>query len=274
MKKSLNNSLDWDIKSQPVSTITGLPTNHRAIMRTDNNQILGIVGSKYKPFANRQLIKLCKTIERVGNFKTEGFSEFKGGKLVMAFIRNQNPALKLSGLDLNEYLVIGNSHDESRQLFIGTAQHLIRCENQFFSSVPLFKARHICGLGITDDFAKMLRNEYEVGRKALYNAIETLPNKKIHQGLIDNLIIHLLNTDKEVPDDAEKKRIMNSIQGKSLRASIDHETKDLGMNAFGLFNGVTWFTSHELKTTAQNFGNATGVAQELNAKALEYCNKL
>lgn len=120
----------------------------------------------------------------------------------------------------------------------------------------------------------MLRNEYEAGRKALYNAIETLPSKKIHQGLIDNLIVHLLNTDKEVPNDAVKIKILDSLQGKSLRESIQHETKDLGMNAFGLFNGVTWFTSHELKTGSHNFGNATGVAQLLNAKALSFCNKL
>lgn len=274
MKKTLNESLAWDIKSQPVRTLTGLPTSHRAIMRTDNNEILGIVGSKYRPFANRQLIKLCNTIEKVGNFKTEGFSEFKGGKLVMAFIRNQNPALQLSGLDLNEYLVIGNSHDQSRQLFIGTSQHLIRCENQFFSAVPLFKARHISGIDITEEFAKLLRNRYEAGRKALYHAIETFPSKKINEVLINDLIIQLLNTDRAVTDDSDKVKLLDTVSGKMLRKSIDRETKELGMNAFGLFNGVTWFTSNEMKTGSNNFGNATGAAHQINSKAMEFCNNL
>jgi len=46
------------------------------------------------------------------------------------------------------------------------------------------------------------------------------------------------------------------------------------MNAFGLINGVTWYTSHEIRNTKQHFGNLSGVAREINEKAFNYCMEM
>ncbi len=272
--KKLQSNLEWDVKVQPLFTINDNYTNRKAIMRNDDNRILGVVGEKYKAFTNRELQKLCKAIEKIGKFKTEGFSELKNGKIVMAFIRNHSTGLKIAGLDLDEYLVIGNSHDGSRQLFIGTSQTLIRCENQFYSNVPLMRAKHVHGLSVQTSFVNKVKESYEIGRKTLYKAMETLPSKTISQKLVDDLIIYLLNTDSQLPSDDRKREILNSSSALNLRQCIGKETNDLGKNAFGLFNGVTWYTSHELRQPNNNFGNASGAAQQLNAKALEFCLSL
>ena len=72
--KKLQSNLEWDVKVQPLFTINDNYTNRKAIMRNDDNRILGVVGEKYKAFTNRELQKLCKAIEKIGKFKTEGFS--------------------------------------------------------------------------------------------------------------------------------------------------------------------------------------------------------
>lgn len=272
--KKLMSSLEWDVKSQPLFTITESYTERRAIMRNDNNRLLGIVSENYKAFTNRELQKLCKAIEKIGKFKTEGFTELKNGKIVMAFIRNHSTGLKIAGLDLDEYLVIGNSHDSSRQLFIGTSQTLIRCENQFYSNVPLMRVKHVHGLSVQKNFINKVKESYEYGRRELYKAIETLPSKSISQKLVDDLIVYLLNTDIQLPSHDRKKEILNSQSALNLRECIGREINDLGQNAFGLFNGVTWYTSHELRQPQNNFGNASGMAKQLNTKALEFCLSL
>jgi hypothetical protein len=59
-----------------------------------------------------------------------------------------------------------------------------------------------------------------------------------------------------------------------MKESIQSEMKDLGKNAWGLFNGVTYYTSHRMRRGNAGFGNTNGTAQQLNARAWEYCKKL
>jgi len=274
MKSTLKKELNWDVKSQPLLTLTGMSTNLKMNFRTDTNKPLAVVTKKYKAFTNTQMVKLCKGIERIGKFQTEGYEEFRGGKLVMAFIRNNQPGLQLSGLDLKEYLVIGNSFDGSRQMSIGTSHVLCRCENQFSSIIPMRKIKHLGGSEFTKSTIELIKTTYEYERKRLYHQLESFKNKQVSEKLVDDMIVYLLNTDKAVMDDKEKSELLHSFKAKDLKMSIEQETKDLGMNAFGLFNGVTWYTSHELKSPISNFGNIHGVAGELNLKALEFCTSL
>ncbi len=274
MKSTLKKELTWDVKSQPLKTIMGIESNRKMNLRNDNNEPLAVVSKNYKVFTNSQLIKLCKGIERLGRFHLEGFEEFRGGKLVLAFIRNNQPGLKLAGLELKEHLVIGNSFDGTRQMFIGSSHVLCRCENQFSSIVPMRKFRHVAGSDFTKETLELIKTTYEHERKRLFYQLENLKSKKVTEKLVDEMIIYLLNNDKEVPDDLRKMELIHSLKGHELKSSIIKETKDLGMNAFGLFNGVTWYTSHELKSNISNFGNTHGVASELNQKALEFCSVL
>lgn len=274
MRSTLKKELTWDVKSQPLVSLMGLETNRKVNIRNDNNEQLAVVSKNYQNFTNRQLLKLCKGIERLGKFHLEGFEEFRGGKIVMAFIRNNQPGLKLAGLELKEHLVIGNSFDASHQMFIGSSHVLCRCENQFSSIVPMRKIRHLAGSDFSKQTLELIKTTYEYERKRLYHQLESLKSKKITQKLMDDMIVYLLDTDKEVPDDQRKKELIYSYRGQELKASIIQETNDVGMNAFGLFNGVTWYTSHELRSTVSNYGNTHGIARELNQKALQFCTIL
>jgi hypothetical protein len=274
MKKQPDKELNWDIKVQPITTITGIVTNTKAILRNDNNAVLGYVSDRYKPLPNRELIKLCHTIERTGQFRTQGYECFRGGKLVMAFIRNYAPGLKLNGLDMDEYFVIGNSHDGSKKLFVGTAHSLIRCENQFSSVTPLFKVVHRGKFDFKEEFISQLKQQYESGRKLLYSKLECLERKKVNSELINRMIIYLLNTDRMLPGNEMQQELLHSQQGVLLNQSIARETKELGMNAFGLINVITWYTTHEIRNTRQHFGNTSGISKRLNEKAFHFCTEM
>ena len=272
--QKLKTSLAWDIKVQPLFTITNQSTSAKAIMRNDDNRILGIVSEKYKAFTNREHLKLCRSVEKIGPFKIEGFTELQKGKTVLAFLRNNQPDLKLAGLDVKEYLVIGNSHDGSRKMFVGSSQTLVRCENQFYAIVPFMWAKHIHGVSVQNDFVNGIRTQYEAGRKQLYTQLETLSAKKVNHELVEDLLLYLLHSDKIDASYSKKKEILQSDAALNLLRCIEKETADLGHNAFGLFNGVTWYTTHAMRRNKDNFGNTSGLAQELNAKALEFCLQL
>lgn len=274
MKSTLKKELTWDVKSQPLVSLMGLETNQKVNLRSDNNEQLAVVSKKYKNFTNSQLLKLCKGIERLGKFQLEGFEEFRGGKSVIAFIRNTQPGLQIANLEIKEHLVIGNTFDASRQMFIGSSHVLCRCENQFSSIIPMRKIRHVSGADFTKQTLELIKTTYEYERQRLFHQLENLKSKKITEKIIDEMIVYLLETDKQVPSDQRRNELIHSYRGQDLKASLIQETKDVGMNAFGLFNGVTWYTSHELRSNISNYGSTQGVASDLNQKALTFCSIL
>ena len=55
-----------------------------------------------------------------------------------------------------------------------------------------------------------------------------------------------------------------------LAQAIARETDELGDTLWGVFNGVTWFTSHDVRKQHNNFGNVAGTAERINRIAWEF----
>jgi hypothetical protein len=272
MKNTLNKTIEWEPKTQPLLTLTGLPTNKKIILRNDNNKPLGIVSESYRLFTNRELEKLCKGIEKIGPYKIEGFQEFRNGKVMLGFLRNHSKNYLVNGCSLKEYIVISNSFDATRSLSLGTSQELCRCENQFSIIESFHRMSHKNGIDFKAETLNSIKDVYEAQRSKLYKKLELLKSKTVTKKLVDDLIVYLLNTDKKPINDTIRKEMLNSEKAVILNNDIQREMKDLGQNAFGLFNGVTWHTSHSMKTNHRSFGNTNGKAYELNNKALHYLN--
>ena len=97
---------------------------------------------------------------------------------------------------------------------------------------------------------------------------------RVDQSVINRLVtdIHkMLDTDSSL---LNKENWGWSPSMKVLRQSIEKEMKDIGNNAFGLFNGVTWYTSHEMRNAESVAGRMSGTANQINQKAYRFCNNL
>ena len=77
-----------------------------------------------------------------------------------------------------------------------------------------------------------------------------------------------------MPDDKElATRTINRRQ--ELLTNIESETKELGNNVFGLFQGLTKYTTHTLKTRKEApFGNLIGTANDLNQRGYKFALSL
>jgi hypothetical protein len=97
---------------------------------------------------------------------------------------------------------------------------------------------------------------------------------RVDENVITRLIkeVHvMLATDSKA---IKQKDWTSSPSMLTLRKSIDREMKDLGNNAFGLFNGVTWYTTHEMRTSDLVTSQISGTANLINQKAFRFCNNL
>ncbi len=274
MKTTLTTNLNWDLKTQTL-LIPGInETKRKVILRDDNSLLLGVVGKDYCPVTNADLMHFVKAIVRTGEFEFKGFDEINDGKIILAFLQNKNSNLKLNNCPMREYLIIGNSHDGTRPFYIGTGSSLIRCENQFYSTLKVFKRKHTSPLSISDFEMREIIKTYKQKKNRIYEAFDGMENIPVHEGIVTRLIkeIHkMLHVDSK---SLKQMHWQDSPSMRTLNNCIYKEMQDLGNNVFGLFNGVTWYTSHEMRNAGSDFGRLNGTANKINQKAYRFCANL
>lgn len=274
MKTDLQPKLNWDIRLEPVILNKSFDTGKKAIIRNDTNQLLSIVGKHYEPVTNSQLMHFTDALTKSGEFELKGFDELNDGKIVMAFLKNTNPNLKINGCSNEEYMFVGNSFDGTKRFHIGTASNLIRCSNQWSATLKVFNKKHTSYMDINDTIAQDIIRNYKAKKGTLYESFDGMESVRVDESVITRLIkeVHLmLATDSKLIKQKDWKTSPSMV---TLHKSIEREMKDLGNNAFGLFNGVTWYTTHEMRTADSVNSQINGTANLINQKAFRFCNNL
>ena len=274
MKTDLQPKLNWDIRLEPVILNKSFDTGKKAIIRNDTNQLLSIVGKHYEPVTNSQLMHFTDALTKSGEFELKGFDELNDGKIIMAFLKNTNPNLKINGCSNEEYMFVGNSFDGTKRFHIGTASNLVRCSNQWSATLKVFNKKHTSYMDINDTIAQDIIRNYKAKKGILYESFDGMESVRVDESVITRLIkeVHvMLATDSKA---IKQKDWTSSPSMVTLRKSIDREMKDLGNNAFGLFNGVTWYTTHEMRTADSVNSQINGTANLMNQKAYRFCNNL
>lgn len=274
MKTGLKQKIDWDICTSPLIINDSIDSKKQAILRNDNNQLLGIVGKDYCPLSNTQLMEFTDALTKTGEFELQGFDELNDGKVILAFLKNTNPNLKINGCLNEEYMFIGNSFDGTKRFHIGTTSSLARCSNQFASTLKVFSKKHTSFFDTNETMIKNIIKNYKTKKATLYESFDGMETVRVDESIILKLIKEIyamLNNDSK---SIKQKDWTKSPSMLNLRKCIDLEMKDLGNNAFGLFNGVTWFTSHEMRSKEGNYSQINGHANLINQKAFRFCNNL
>lgn len=108
--------LNWDVEKVPVYAKVNdvyIPIDDRsAIIRTDTNDPLGIVGNVYKPFPNSEAFSFFDNVVQSKEAKYETAGSLKGGKKIWILARVGGTIRIADSNDLvNEYVLLYNSHD-------------------------------------------------------------------------------------------------------------------------------------------------------------------
>ena len=267
MKTDLLQKITWDIRTEAVMINNSIDNGKKALIRNDNEQLLGIVGKDYSPVSNTQLMEFSMALTKTGEFELMGYDVLNHGKTLLAFLQNKNQNLAINGCNMREYLIIGNSHDGTKPFYIGTGCSIIRCENQFYSTLKVYRKKHNSPIDMNDNSIQILLRSYKQKKSTIYEAFDGMESIRVDGNVINQLVknIHkMLSTDSSI---VKREKWGYSPSMITLRNCIEHEMKDLGNNAFGLFNGVTWYTSHKMRNAGVDFGKINSTANLINQKA-------
>lgn len=240
-------NLDWTVRSENLVTVGGLPIDGKAIIRNDKNIVLGVHGNDYQPYQNEQLFELLYKITQ-----STGLEMYKGGCFgegKKIFVQFKSDDLKIGNDTVHGFLTGINSFDGTTSLCFGASSLTVSCTNTFYGVMKAMqnKVKHTKNMLINlDDVLKRI-DQSLVEEKIIFDHIKRFSEVKATQKEMDAVIRVMFNIPKEqsITDfDALSTRKQNQIA--TFKTAVGTEIADKGSNLWGLFSGVTRFTSHNL----------------------------
>lgn len=237
--------------------------DYQSVVRNDNGHVLSLTKKTYHPATNEKFQEVVSRVHEFTGFDVEGYSVFHGGRKVLAFLKN-NEKMRVGDFDSNNYMVIGNSFDRSTGFFTGISNVVIRCTNQFGRLQTTRTIRHNKQINMKlDELVRFYKN-YVDQEQQLKEVFKIWNQKFADTPTVEAFVDHVL----EIPKENASAIKVNSKA--SLFHSINTEMDAMGNTAYGLFNGLTHYTSHVVKSSNKMFGNVLGHPYRLNERGFSF----
>lgn len=231
-------SLRTDYLSLPVE-------NHFATIRTDTNEILGVVGSRYEPIQNRDAFSAFD--ELVGEGEAIYHTAGALGKGERIWILAKLPDyIRINGNDIVEkFLLLTNTHDGSSVVRVKLTPIRVVCQNTL--SIALGGTEQEVRIRHTAQAVEKLKQAHEILglSNKLYAELEQIFNRMGKTKISHPMLVHYVKG--IFPDISNLKR---SSKREEIREKI-MELTESGTGAemakgtlWGAYNAVTEFVDH------------------------------
>lgn len=240
--------LNWTVRQEGITTESGIIVpKQMAIVREDTNQVLAVHGDGYFPYQNHQLIELLdKVSNQIGLPIHRGGMFGEGAKV---FIQLKSNDLKLGTDRVEGYITGVNSFDGSTSLAFGPSNITISCQNSFYAAFRNMdtKVRHTKNMIMrVDEICRGLEGVIQEEAE-MFEDIKKMSETRFSKETEEWVSKLLFNISREVNLN-EVDALSTVTQNRLSRFHIDlnGELKDKGDNLWGLFSGVTKYTTHSL----------------------------
>ena len=240
--------LDWSVRTETIQTESGIQIpNKMSIIRNDTNDFLSICSDDYYPYQNEELINLLQKVSGLTGLDIVKCGFFGKGEKV--FIQMKSDNLKLGTDRIEGYMTGINSFDGSTSLSFGPSNITISCQNTFYSSYKQLenKVRHTKNMVVRVD--EICRNVESVldEEKIIFDNIIQLSETRFDDIIKDDVVRKLFNIKKEI-DLKDDESISTVTRNKMSKFYVDlhGELQEKGDNLWGLFSGVTKYTTHSM----------------------------
>lgn len=240
--------LNWKVRTEGLQTYSGIIIPDKiGIVREDDNTILGIHSNGYVPYQNEQMMELLFKVSQQTGLDVHRGGMFGGGRKVFVQLKSNDLTL---GTDRIEGYVTGiNSFDGSTSLSFGPSSKTISCQNTFFGVYKDLdsKVRHTKNMELKiDDICRQIEGVVQE-EKNVFGSIVKMSETRFDDVIKDRVIKSLFNIDRNV-DIKDIDSLSTVTQNKLSKFYVDlnGEIQEKGDNIWGLFSGVTKYTTHSM----------------------------
>ncbi len=267
--------LNWTVRQDEIQTIGGIVIpDKKAIVREDTNQVLEVMGKDYFPYQNHELMELLYQVSNKTGLEVHRGGSFKDGARVYVQLKSED--LKLGNDRIEGFLTGINSFDGSTSLAFGHSNVTISCQNKFFSAFRQVqnKIRHTKSMSIRiDEICKRLDVVLEE-EQSIYRHIVELSETTFDDLMKERVTRKLFGIKPEINLN-DQEAISTQTRNKMSKFYIDlnGEIQSKGDNLWGLFSGVTKYTTHSYtkndNTEAKMYGRIGQIEQEIFSNLVE-----
>lgn len=243
--------LNWNVKQEKITTESGIVLdNYNALVREDTGSVLSVHRDTYYPYQNHQLVELLDRVSQQTGLPIHRGGMFGDGKKVFLQLKSDN---LLIGNDRVEGFITGvNSFDGTTSLAFGPSNITISCQNTFFAAFRGLqsKVRHTKNMDVRiDDICRGLDGIIEE-EKVMFSEITRMSQERFTQKDKDWVARLLFDIKKDVDLNGYQNNdeLSTVTKNRLTRFYIDlnGELQQKGDNKWGLFSGVTKYTTHSM----------------------------
>ncbi len=238
----------------------------------ENFKPLANVGGQYHLFNNEQFFNLAGEISQLTGLEISHFTSINGGANVLVAFKSGDVSFNIDGktFDQTNHLILMDNRKGTLPFQVGDNARLHRCDNMFSSTKVVKRINHNSQMPV---LMQVLMDQIELQFEANQQFIDwqiRMAGVEVDDKIIQMAKKQLLN----LGDTAMSTTMANKLL--RLDNSLQTEMAEVGQNAWGLFNGVTHFTTHNL-SQAKFFGKMDyplfGERQNLNSRIVSFLNE-
>lgn len=237
--------LNWKVEKQPLILPSGKISGFEAIIREDTETVFSVCTPQYQPFQNQELLELVNEAAENVSLKVTKGGKFKDGALV--YLQLDSGSINGIGQNndtLQKYITAMNSHNGSLSLKWGITNITISCQNTFWAATHEMRnsVKHTITMHSRVDALMNQIKNVQKAEKTLYEKffkLAEIPTQKQHIEKVVKLVLDIdLNGGSQDISTYKKNRLHD------LSGAINKEMKQKGETLWGLFSGVTYYTTH------------------------------
>lgn len=268
--------LNWEAELHPLFCSDGAEVTHRAVRRSTDKSVLGIVGPDYTPLQNREAFDWFQPFVDANLAKLVTAGSLRNGQRVWVLAQiNQAPSEIVKGDLVEKFILLSNGHDGKLAARVGFTPIRVVCANTMqmahaSEASKLIRVRHRSAVKQNIDKLRDIMNLANQEFEATAEQYRFLANSNFKKDDVLKYVKQLL----DIKDDEKiSTRTLNIC--KDIFARIDG---GLGQNIQGVsgtwwavYNGFTEYLSYENGNNADNRLNSLwfGQNQAWNKQALD-----
>ena len=246
--------LDWSVRKEEIQTVSGIPVEGAfAIVREDTNTAFSKpMMDSYQPYQNQELFELLDKVSGHTGLNVAKAGMFKGG--ARTYVQLKSEDLILGGDKIEGYLTGINSYDGSTSLAFGPSNITISCMNSFYAAFREMntKIRHTKNMSIKVDEVINYLLQVKQQEQVMFNDIRKMSEFKVSDSNVDTVLRKLFDIAHNI-DLKDEDQISTRKRNQMVQFGVDlqGEMQQKGDNLWGLFSGVTKYTTHSLTNSLE-----------------------
>lgn len=262
--------LDWPVETARVSfnlkdPETGRWTSrtdekHNVLYRATDGQVLDVVGPRYVPFQNEQILEFFREYVEAGEMHLETAGSLDDGRTIWALAKMDEAfTVQVPDDRVEGYVLLVNPHQYGKSAEVKFTGVRVVCWNTLTAALREGGRKSSLRLWHTREFNETLRNEAKrrlgIAREQLeayQRDAELLASLDVSDETALRVIATVMRGDPDQPEPEHQNRrtlrVFDLFKGEGLGSHLSSAEG----TAWGVFNAVTQYQDHEYGRSREN----------------------